>query len=156
MASYGKSAASVLAVPLCMRSHCILLFGSLVGNTRSERCAALEFTPVMGFTLFTWSGSSAITIYGIAPHIALVFRQRLQGKGSCVLHSPRNLQLLCMWFYSLPHSILLVSFSNFWFPSLFILLSSHADLKKIFSFTHNRFFFFRLSVPLEDWNFIWF
>lgn len=133
VASDGKSAASVLAVPLCVRSHCILLFGSLVGNTRSERCAALEFTPVMGFTLFTWSGSSAITIYGIAPHIALVFRQCLQGKGSCVLHSSMNLQHLCMWFYSLPHSvdsIFLISSSNFWFPSLFILLSSHADLKK--------------------------
>lgn len=159
MASDGKSAAGVLGVPLCVRSHCILLFRKLVGNTPSERCAALEFTPVRGFTLFTWSGSSATALSGIAPHIALVFRHSLQGKGSCVLHWSGNLQHSCMWFYSLPRSIdslLLVSSSNFWFLSLFILLSSHADLKKIFSLTHDRFFCFHLSVPLEDWNFIWF
>lgn len=109
----------------------------------------LDQSGYWGFTLFTWSGSSVTALYGIAPHIALVFRHSFQGKGSCVLDWSRNLQHSCMWFYSLPRSIdslLLVSSSNFWFLSLFILLSSHADLKKIFSLTHDWFFCFHFST----------
>lgn len=151
MASDGKSAAGVLGVPLCVRSHCILLFRKLVGNTWSERLLGIHTVHLI------WQLSDR-SLWDRPSHCSCLPAQSPGERLLCfrLTRESSTLMYVILFFTPLYRLTFTGLLFKFLVPQPVHSAIKPCGLKKIFSLTQDRFFCFHFSVPLEDWNFIWF